>query len=188
MSTQESLEERFARDLRAVAERRDRQAFARLFAHFAPRIKAYLRRLGLDDAQAEELTQEVMLTVWQRAHQFDPKKANPSTWIFTIARNRRIDAARRASRAEFRPEEEAARLAREEPELAGTEIALMREKLEKAIDGLPPEQAEVLRRFYMEGRTHSEIADALGLPLGTVKSRIRLALEKLREKLGDGTA
>ena len=184
MSTRESLEERLAEDLRAVAEGRDRRAFARLFAHFAPRIKAYLRRLGLDDAQAEELTQEVMLTVWQRAHQFDPKKASPSTWIFTIARNRRIDAARRAPQAEFRPEEEATRIPREEPEFSEAEIALVREKLERAIDELPPEQAEVLRRFYMEGRTHSEIADALGLPLGTVKSRIRLALEKLREKLG----
>lgn len=188
MSTRESLEKSLAEDLRAVAERRDRQAFARLFAHFAPRIKAYLRRLGLDEAQAEELTQEVMLTVWQRAHQFDPKKASPSTWIFTIARNRRIDAFRRAPQAEFRPEEEAAGIAREEPEFAEREIALVREKLEKAIDELPPEQAEVLRRFYMEGRTHGEIADALGLPLGTVKSRIRLALGKLREKFGEQAA
>ncbi len=188
MSATGDLADRLAEDLRAVAERRDRRAFARLFAHFAPRVKAYLRRLGLDDQQAEELTQEVMLTVWERAHQFDPRRASPATWIFTIARHKKIDAFRRAPRAEFRPEEEAREIAREEPAYAEREIALLRDKLAQAIDALPPEQAEVLRIYYLEGKSHSEIADALGLPLGTVKSRIRLALEKLRERLGEGAA
>ncbi len=185
MSSVEHTSARLAADLRAVAERRDRRAFARLFAHFAPRVKAYLRRLGLDDQQAEELAQEVMLTVWERAGQFDPRRATPATWIFAIARNKRIDAFRRAPRAEFRPEEEAREIAREEPEFAEREIALLRRQLERAIEELPPEQAEVLRIYYLEGRSHGEIADALGLPLGTVKSRIRLALDKLRERLGE---
>lgn len=171
----------FDADLLAVARRRDREAFARLFDHFAPRIKSYLMRAGLPADRAEDLAQEVMLTVWRRANTFDPRKSTAATWIFTIARNRRIDLLRRREPESVELEEGEGEA--EEEFLAGMEASdarLMRERLERAIEALPPEQAEVLRRFFVEGKAHSEIADELGLPLGTVKSRLRLAMARLR--------
>ncbi len=189
MTRSEEEEARIA-DLLAVARHRDREAFGRLFDYYAPRVKAYLRRLGADAQQAEELTQEVMLTVWRRAAQYDPRRATPGTWIFRIARNRRIDALRREKRppeaeeaeveAEAGGEEEAAELPGEALE-AESEALLLKEKLRAAIAQLPPEQAEILRLYYLEEKPQGEIADALGLPLGTVKSRLRLALAKLRD-------
>ncbi len=189
MTRSEEEEARIA-DLLAVARRRDREAFGRLFDYYAPRVKAYLRRLGADEQQAEELTQEVMLAVWRRAAQYDPRRATPGTWIFRIARNRRIDALRRERRppeaeeaeveAEAGGEEEAAELPGAALE-AASEALLLEERLRAAIARLPPEQAEILRLYYLEEKPQGEIADALGLPLGTVKSRLRLALAKLRD-------
>jgi len=185
MTRSEEEEARIA-DLVAVARHRDREAFGRLFDYYAPRVKAYLRRLGADAQQAEELTQEVMLTVWRRAAQYDPRRATPGTWIFRIARNRRIDVLRREKRppeaeeAEAGGEEEAAELPGEALE-AESEALLLKERLRAAIARLPPEQAEILRLYYLEEKPQGEIADALGLPLGTVKSRLRLALAKLRD-------
>jgi RNA polymerase sigma factor (sigma-70 family) len=172
-------------DLRAVAERHDREAFGRIFAFYAPRVKAYLRRLGAEDAVAEDLTQEAMLSVWRRAQQFDPRRAALSTWIFTIARNKRIDALRRDRRPDYDPEDpaivEPVDDAPRGDQVAETEqIKLV---VQRAIDGLPPEQAQLLRIFYFEEKPHSAIAEELGLPLGTVKSRLRLALSKLRVTL-----
>ena len=184
-------------DLLAVARHRDREAFGRLFDYYAPRVKAYLRRLGADPQQAEELAQEVMLTVWRRAAQYDPRRATPGTWIFRIARNRRIDALRRERRppeaeevgveAEAGGEEEAAERPGEALE-ARSEALLMERRLREAIARLPPEQAEILRLYYLEEMPQGEIADTLGLPLGTVKSRLRLALAKLRDYLGGNEA
>ncbi len=191
MSEQRPITERLARDLEAVGRNRDREAFARLFAYFAPRVKAYLRRIGADPQQAEELAQEVMLTVWRRARQFDPGKSSPSTWIFTIARNKRIDMLRRRAAAAAVESGEARGEGPQEDvgeAFEAVDIGLMRDKLVQAIAELPPEQAEVLRIFYLEGKSHSEIADALGLPLGTVKSRLRLALARLREKFAEAQA
>lgn len=168
--------------LRAVAARRDPEAFARLFRHFAPRLKRYLQSRGLDRQRAEELTQEVLLTVWERAGRFDPARASASTWIFTIARNKLIDMRRREERAPV-PEQSEELALDEEVLLESTQSAERRERLARALAELPPEQAEVLRRFYLQGRSHGEVADALGLPLGTVKSRIRLALRRLRARL-----
>ncbi len=172
-------------DLRAVAERHDREAFGRIFAFYAPRVKAYLRRLGAEDAVAEDLTQEAMLSVWRRAQQFDPRRAAVSTWIFTIARNKRIDALRRDRRPDYDPEDpaivEPVDDAPRGDQVAETEqIKLV---VQRAIDGLPTEQAQLLRIFYFEEKPHSAIAEELGLPLGTVKSRLRLALSKLRVTL-----
>lgn len=172
-------------DVRAVAQHRDRTAFARVFAHYAPRVKAYLRKLGADDGLAEDLTQEVMITVWRRAHQFDPGRAGLGTWVFTIARNKRIDGIRRDRRPDFDPLD---------PALVGdadaaprgdrvSEAGEMRRVLSDAVSGLPAEQAELLKIFYFEEKPHSVIAEELGLPLGTVKSRLRLALGKLRVML-----
>ncbi len=169
----------------AVAASADRGAFAVLFAHFAPRIKSYLVRLGAGAALAEEIAQETMLAVWRKARLFDPAKADAATWIFTIARNQRIDALRR----ERRPEIAAFELTPDQSaEPAGDDrvAALERARLlQAAIAQLPPEQAEVVRLSYFEDKPHGEIEAALGIPLGTVKSRLRLAVARLREALGD---
>jgi RNA polymerase sigma factor (sigma-70 family) len=169
-------------DLRAVAEARDRAAFARVFAFYGPRVKAYLRRLGAEDAVAEDLTQEVMLSIWRRAHQFDRTRAALGTWVYTIARNKRIDALRRERRPDFDPEDPA--LVPEDGSAPRgdrhAEAEQVRRGVMEAVEQLPAEQARLLRIFYFEEKPHSVIAEELGLPLGTVKSRLRLALAKLR--------
>jgi RNA polymerase sigma-70 factor (ECF subfamily) len=169
----------YGRLIEAVAATRDRDAFARLFEHFAPRLKAYLMRAGAPPGAAEDFAQDAMLTVWRKADLFDPRRASAATWIFTIARNRRLDALRRESRPLPLPEMS---LAPEEPEqpdaqLSGAEEAA---RLNAAMTDLSPEQLEVLRLAFFQGDPHSEIARKLNLPLGTVKSRIRKAMMKLR--------
>jgi RNA polymerase sigma-70 factor (ECF subfamily) len=164
----------------AVARHGDRAAFARLFQHFAPRVKAYLMRLGADDAAAEDLVQDVMLTVWRRAPTYDPALAGVSTWIFTIARNRRIDAVRRCRRPELDVEDPALRPPTPAAPDSAVDAQQWESRLATAIAALPPEQAEMLRLAYFEDRSHTAIADALNLPLGTVKSRLRLAIGRLR--------
>lgn len=169
----------------AVGRERDRSAFAALFGHFAPRVKAYLRRLGADPATAEELVQEVMLLVWRRAETFDPAHAAASTWIFTIARNKRVDALRREQRPEYDPEDPALVPDPEEGADVRIENAQFSHRLQTVLKELPPEQAELLRLAYFEDKPHSQIAAERGLPLGTVKSRLRLAMERLRKALKD---
>lgn len=164
----------------AVAERRDRKAFTQLFWLYAPKIKSYLRRGGIEDTVAEELAQEVMLAVWQNAARFDPTRASPSAWIYAIARNRRIDQQRRSGRAA-----DLATLAFDTndsaPATDGVVEARQRHSfLETALATLPDEQAEVLRLAFFEDKSHSSIASERSLPLGTVKSRVRLALRHLR--------
>jgi RNA polymerase sigma-70 factor (ECF subfamily) len=169
----------------AVARDRDRVAFSRLFGHFAPRVKAYLRRLGTDAPVAEELVQEVMLLVWRRAETFDPTQSSAATWVFTIARNRRIDALRRGQRPEFDPDDP---MLVAEPALSADRVVEAAEtagRLRQALADLPPEQADLLRLAYFEDMPHSSISAARSLPLGTVKSRLRLALERLRKTLRD---
>lgn len=169
----------------AVALRGDRGAFALLFAHFAPRIKAYGRRLGASDETAEELVQEAMLLVWRRAPQYDPQKAAASTWIFTIARNRYIDGIRRQRRPEIDPNDPVL-VPSPEPQADATLQARQQDaRLHEAMHALPEEQIRLVRLSYFEGKSQSEIAGDLGLPLGTVKSRLRLALKKLRSTLGE---
>jgi RNA polymerase sigma-70 factor (ECF subfamily) len=169
----------------AVAAARDRAAFQLLFDHFAPRVKGYLMRLGAGSTVAEDLAQEAMLTVWRKAALFDPAKASAATWIFTIARNLRIDAIRRERRPELDPadfEPEAEREAGETLDWAKAE-----DRLRAALADLPKEQAEIISLSFLAEKPHSIIAAELGLPLGTVKSRIRLAMARLRLALGDGT-
>jgi RNA polymerase sigma factor (sigma-70 family) len=166
-----------------VARHQDRGAFAALFEHFAPRVSAYLTRLGADDGSAQELAQEVMLAVWRRAASFNPALASVSTWIFTIARNKRIDRLRRERHPELDPDDPA--LA---PDPAvGADVALdhaeTNRRLSRAIGNLPEEQARLLRMAYFEDKSHRAIAAETKLPLGTVKSRIRLALGRLRAAL-----
>lgn len=171
--------------LLAVGRDHDRAAFAHLFGHFAPRLKAYLRRQGCDPTGAEELAQEVMLLVWRRAETYDPAQASASTWIFTIARNRRIDALRREQRPEIDPNDPA--LVPDPTEAADQRVASRETagRLRAALKDLPPEQADLLRLAYFEDKPHSVIATERGLPLGTVKSRLRLAMERLRRALRD---
>jgi RNA polymerase sigma-70 factor (ECF subfamily) len=175
----------FGDAMRAIAKARDRQAFAVVFAHFAPRVKAYLMRLGAEAGQAEDLMQDVMLTVWRRADTYDPSQAGAATWIFAIARNRRIDALRRERRPAVDPNDPT--LVPDAPSPAEQVAAAVEwdRRLAAAIRVLPPEQAEMLRLAYYEDRSHSDIAGKLRLPLGTVKSRLRLALARLRSSLED---
>lgn len=183
MSTMDpSPEASLEADIDAVASNKDRAAFARVFAYYGPRVKAYLRRLGADDGVAEDLTQEVLLTVWRRAHQFDRTRASLGTWVYTIARNKRIDALRRERRPDFDPDDPAL-VGDAESSPRGDRVAeagQARRKMMEAVEQLPVEQAQLLRIFYFEDKPHSAIAAELGLPLGTVKSRLRLALGKLR--------
>jgi RNA polymerase sigma-70 factor (ECF subfamily) len=167
----------------AIAASRDRQAFALLFGHFAPRLKSFFLRLRVAPGLAEDLTQETMLMVWRKAGLFDPTRAQASTWIFTIARNLRIDAARR----ERDPQGVAEFFDRStEPMPSDHLISAERDALvRRALTQLPTEQAEALRLSFYEDRPHSEIANLLGLPLGTVKSRVRLAMARLRHLVED---
>jgi RNA polymerase sigma-70 factor (ECF subfamily) len=170
-----------------VGESQDRDAFIRLFEYFAPRVKSFLMKGGLAADAADELAQETMLAVWNKAAGYDPARAAASTWIFTIARNRRIDALRRIQRSAPAGDSEA-RLENEASPEPGPERRLQHEQeaagLAQAIAALPPEQAELIRKSFFEEKTHQDIAREQGLPLGTVKSRIRLAMERLRAALG----
>ncbi len=175
--------ERFADLMNRVADHQDRAAFAGLFAFFAPRVKAYVLRLGAGSAQAEELAQEVMITVWRKAHLFDRKQASVSTWIFRIARNRRIDVLRRQTDADINPDEPSLQ---PEPFEAADDrltVAEREDQVRAALAALPDEQRDLLRQAFYEGLSHRDIAERSGLPLGTVKSRIRLAFAKMRARL-----
>lgn len=169
--------------LEAVAQRRDRAAFVEIFEHFAPRVKAYLMRGGTTSQTAEELTQEVMLTVWRRAELFNRNQGQASTWIFTIARNTRIDRLRRENRPELDPDDPVlvpnSEMSPEQSAANGQTRQLIRE----AFKTLPPDQRTVLQLFYLEQKTQKEISTELGWPLGTVKSRMRLAINRLQTTL-----
>jgi RNA polymerase sigma-70 factor (ECF subfamily) len=163
-----------------VAQQQDRAAFAALFDHFAPRVKGYLVRLGADDGTAEELTQEVMLAVWRRAASFNPALASVGTWVFTIARNKRIDRLRRERRPEIEPDDPALAPPPAADVDEALDLARAGGKLRAAIALLPAEQSALLAMAFFEDKSHRAIAAELRLPLGTVKSRIRLALGRLR--------
>lgn len=169
--------------LLAVGRAGDRTAFARIFAYFAPRVKAYLRRLGVEAGSADELVQEVMLLVWRRAGTFDPAQSSASTWIFTIARNKRVDALRREARPEFDPTDPLLLPEAETPADDRIQARESAERMRLALRELPPEQAELLRLAYFDEVPHSTISAERGIPLGTVKSRLRLAMDRLRKAL-----
>ena len=180
----ETRVERFSEETRlmlAVRDKRDRAAFAALFKQYAPKVKGFLIKGGCGAAQADEVVQEVMLRVWHKAGLYDPHRAGVTAWIFTIARNARVDMVRREQRPV--PEE-----LKEDPGAepdAGQVVALEQEAdaLREALAGLKPAQREVIERAYLGELTHQELSDATGLPMGTIKSRIRLGLERLRHEL-----
>ena len=165
-----------------IAANQDRAAFTRLFRHFAPLIKAFaLAGSSLSASMADELVQEVMLKVWQKAGGFNPEKAAASTWVYTIARNCRTDMFRRLQKFDTPLAEEDVFPDQESEEpfalLQGRRI---QERVRQLMKGLPPDQMQILAKVYMEGKSHAEAAAELDLPLGTVKSRVRLAIQKLQ--------
>lgn len=172
---------RWIEDLIAIKDNKDQDAFARVFSHFAPRVKGFLIKSGATSEMAEECAQDVMATLWRKAHLYDPSKASPSTWIFTIARNRQIDMIRRARR----PEPEDLPWGPEDTEDPNEAFALQEEteRLGKALAELPEKQRDLIQRAYFGDLSHNEIAEQTGLPLGTIKSRIRLALDRLRHSM-----
>lgn len=174
----------FALLLERVAKQQDLQAFEQIFKHFGPQLKGFARVNGiakLGEHFPDELVQEVMTSVWRKAHQYDRSKANASTWIFTIARNQRIDMLRRTNRQRFEVSSEDVWV---EPEVDGPIVDVQRKATERLIRAqmmnLPEEQREVIGKVYMEEKSHQDVATELGIPLGTVKSRVRLALGKLK--------
>ncbi len=171
--------------IKLIAKEQNKEAFKQLFDLYAPRLKNFLMRQGTTPEAAEDLAQEAMLMVWRKAHYFADSKGSASTWIFTIARNLRIDEARRAQRAQHYAMVED--FDDEEPERPDDIVtnAQYASHVHAAMQELPPEQLEVIKLSFMEGAAHGEIAERLNLPLGTVKSRLRLAIRRLRNSLED---
>ncbi len=178
-----SLASQHAQWITLVGQSKDRDAFVGLFEYFAPRIKSYLLKNGADEATAEEAVQNTFVTIWEKAASFNPAKAAASTWVFTIARNKRIDALRRQK---FVVElDDDSNLLENTAAETVEDFADSRtiEKLHTAMDTLPPEQAQLVRMAFFEDKSHQAISDETQLPLGTVKSRLRLAVDKLRHIL-----
>ena len=171
--------------MRAVATAADRAAFAQLYDHFATRLKAYLMRLGTPEDVAEDLVQDSMVTAWRRAATFDPQQASVATWLFTIARNKRIDRLRREKRPAFDPQDPALVPDPEPAPDQGIDTAQAEERLRAALGTLPPDQGRLLELAFFGDVSHRDIALQENLPLGTVKSRIRLALAKLKARLDE---
>ena len=169
----------------SIGENRDRKAFGQLFAHFAPLLKSFAeasRHEGWFPGLSEDLVQEVMIKVWQKAAGYKPEKASATTWIYTVARNCRIDMLRRKSNTQHLPLENEDFWHEPDEE---TPVSLLRQKrsedkVQASLAQLPKEQDEILRKVYLEGKSHAEASEELGLPLGTVKSRVRLALQKMQ--------
>ncbi len=175
----------YAGMLRRIATERDRAAFIEVYEYFAPRVKSFLLGQNVPPAAADDVLQEVMLAVWNKAGLFDPDKAAPSTWIFAIARNKRIDRIRRETKPELDPDEPSLQPAA--PDAADDDLMHGQRKaaVAAALAELPDDQRIVIEYSFLKGLSHGEIAEQLGLPLGTVKSRIRLAFGRLRKELGE---
>lgn len=172
--------------LSRIATDRSDEAFRKLFEDFGPRIRSYMMRQGADAALAEELAQETLLTVWRKAALYSADKGSASTWIFTIARNLRIDRLRRETPWQELTEEHAASIPSDVTAPDDAASNRQREaRVRIVLRELPPDQLEVVTLAYIDGLSHSDIADRLRLPLGTVKSRIRLAYQKVRAALED---
>jgi RNA polymerase sigma-70 factor (ECF subfamily) len=177
-----------------VSDQRDRQAFIKLYQHFAPRVKSFLMGKGLSEQPAEDVLQEAMLAVWQKAGSYKPEKAAVSTWIFTIARNKYIDLLRRDERRKestiesfgTSPEGPEFQLVDDAP-IADEQVMQEQrnEVVRAALSRLPHDQQGVIAMSFIQGLAHGEIANILGLPLGTVKSRIRLGFKRMREEIGE---
>lgn len=179
------LRKRMGDNLIAIGRDRDETAFADLYGYYAGRIKSFLIGKGMVEEIAEELTQEIMLTVWRRAESYNPAKAAASTWLFTIARNRRIDYLRGNSRIEVELDDEMLDIETTEHDSQAKFVDDAQDsiRLERALEKLPQEQRQVMHLSYFRGQSHGAIAKWLDLPIGTVKSRIRLAMQAVRLSL-----
>ena len=166
--------------IKLIGDNQDKAAFAVVFRHFAPRLKSFLIKAGSTDSQAEEVIQEVMIAVWTKAATYDNSKSSVSTWIYTIARNKRIDKIRKEKRHYLSESDEGLEIpvdSTQEKEIFSTQIS---NSLKKYMSNLPKEQSKLLKLSYFYNKTHADISEELKIPLGTVKSRIRLALSKMR--------
>jgi len=183
LGSDEKEQPNFSVLLLSIGQIQDKAAFADLFQHFAPRVKSYMLKLGSADEMAEELAQQTLLQVWRKAQLFDPDKAAASTWIFRIARNIRIDVLRKQKHF-FDDDFDLAKI---EDEQEDAEVKINREQKSRhvalALAKLPQDQAKIIRMSFYDGLSHGEIAKQLELPLGTVKSRIRLAFGRLKESV-----
>ena len=162
-----------------MAVTKDKSLYIQLYQHFAPKVKAYIIRLGVMEATAEELAQEAMLNMWRKSHLFRPDKSAASTWLFTLARNQSIDWMRKQKYPEYSLES----IQEPSEDISSVDMgeqSVQSDRIAQAISQLPESQAQVIYMSFFEGRSHSEIADKLMIPLGSVKSRIRLAAEKLK--------
>lgn len=168
-----------------IASQRDKQSFMELFDYFSPRVNAYLLGMGVESGLAEDLCQEALLTLWNKSHLYQPRKAAVSTWLFRVARNLWIDRLRkqRATIYELQDEYLDAGMGAQDPEEDTGELDA--DRIQRALEALPRNQAQVVYKAYFEGKSHSEIAADTGMPLGSVKSSLRLALQALREKYGE---
>lgn len=171
--------------LTAVGVNRDRAAFAALFGHFSPRVYAQMTRLGLASFAAADLTQDVMEAIWSKAHQFDRRKAAATTWIFHIARNRQIDVRRRSREMPCATEDFCSIPDPGEPHDDRLDAAVRERCVRAALGALPHEQFTLVKLAFFDGLSHATIAEQTKLPLGTVKSRLRLAFSRLRRSLHD---
>jgi len=172
--------------LSRIAVDRSDEAFRSLFVEYGPRIRSYMMRQGADAGTAEELAQETLLTVWRKAGLYSADKGSPGAWIFAIARNLRIDRIRRQTAWQELTDEQAAAIPSEgEPADETASLRQRQARVQAVLRTLPPDQLEVVTLAFIDGLSHSEIAERLSLPLGTVKSRTRLAYQKVRIALED---
>ena len=176
--------EQLAEWLGLVGRSQDRSAFEKLFVHFGPRLRRYMAQLGADAATAEDLAQEALVQVWRKASTYDPTRAAASSWIFAVARNLRIDRLRRRPHHEIDLDNAPERQCEDADGHERAQARVDAERLAALVQTLPADQVEVVRLSFYEGLSHAEIGARLGLPLGTVKSRLRLAFGKLRQAFG----
>ena len=169
--------------LKNIAERQDIGSFKKIFDYFGPRLKSFLMKSGADEAIAEEIIQETMTIIWTKADYYDSSVASPSTWIYTIARNKKIDILRKTRKAILEDIDTAILPPVESKADENIEHDQKFEMVAKYLDDLPKDQLDLLKMNFFEEKSHGEIAEITKIPLGTVKSRIRLALEKIRGKL-----
>jgi RNA polymerase sigma-70 factor (ECF subfamily) len=171
--------------LRSVAQHRDRHAFEQLYGYFAPRIKSYMLRQGADETSADDLAQETMIQIWRKASHYDPGKAAVTTWVFSVARNLQIDRLRKHKLHEVELKTDSTFSSEQLHYNEQFEKHPDAERLRTLIGRLPEDQMDVVQLAFFEGLSHTEVSFRLAIPIGTVKSRLRLAFDKLRVGMGE---
>ncbi len=175
-----NADDELSSNIELIGKNQDKSAFSNIFKHFAPRLKSFLVKAGSTDMQAEEVIQEVMIAIWTKSSTYDSNKSSVSTWVYTIARNKRIDKIRKEKRHYISESDEGLEIpvdSTQEKEIFSAQVS---NSLKKYMSNLPEEQSKLLKLSYFYNKTHADISEELKIPLGTVKSRIRLALTKMR--------